>query len=312
MDDKKNKLLQELTEEHESDINPPETGTDDKGNDAGGDQSTDNTKDAPDGDEDNSDDGDDKSDDLGVDEDEEKSGEDEDEPAQPDDSEDTPAEPVGEKKNAESRIRQLIEEKKALEEKYAEKIAAERKQQDLAEDPVYKLEDFLGTVDEDGEVLSDGEANARFRAWESDHKLRGYQKAQVMKEQAETLVKLQSETKEAFTKFPEFDQGSDKYDEDLADIANEAFSAGLIFQAGHEGDNNYIIGSRINPGQLLEKLHNKYAKEAATVTKVNNLGDDSGTVVSTRQVSKRVNKYAPGFQGEVDKELDKLIEQRKG
>lgn len=314
--EEKDKLLQELTEDH-SDLEPTQTGADDKDNGAGGDNGDDHADDAPAGNEDDSNKTSDESDDEDDSSDADDDSEDGVESNKPDDSNDPNPERVGKEKNASSRIRQLNEEKKALEEekrkleeKYAEKVAEERKAQELEDDPVYKVEDFIGTLGEDGEVLTDGEATARFRAWEADYKLRAYQKGQVLKEQADTLVKLQGETKEAFEKFPEFNANSDKYDADLAEIANEAFSAGLIFAAGHEGDNNYIIGSRINPGQLLEKLHNKYFKEEKPVTKVNNLGDDDGPVVSSRQVTKKVDKYAPGFRGEVDKELDKLIKQK--
>lgn len=312
------KLLQELTEDH-SDLEPIEASSDDKDNGAGGDHSDDKSDDAPAGDKDDSDKEDsDRTDDAADDEDGSDDSEDGADADKSDDSEDADAERVGKKKDASSRIQQLVQEKKdleeqkrQLEEKYSKKIAEEQKQQDLADDPIYKLEDFIGTLGEDGEVLSDAEAKARFQAWEADKKLRDYQKGQVMKEQAETLVKLQSETKEAFEKFPEFNQNSDKYDKDLAEIANEAFSAGLIFATGHEGDNNYIIGSRINPGQLLEKLHNKWVQQEKPVTKVNDLGDGGGSVISTRQVTKKTEKYAPGFQGEVEKELDKLIKAKK-
>jgi len=317
-DEEKDKLLQELMEDH-SDLEPTEASTDDKDNGAGGDSGDDQSDDASDGDKDDSD----KEDSSGTDDDsDDEASEDDSEDGtgsdESDDSENSDAERVGKKKDASSRIRQLNEEKKALEqekrqleEKIAERVSAERKEQELADDPVYKEEDFIGTLGEDGEVLTDSEAKARFQAWQADFKLRQYQKTQVMKEQAETLVKLQGETKEAFTKFPEFNEKSDKYDADLAEIANEAFSAGLIFTPGHEGDNNYIIGSRINPGELLKKIHDKWEAKEKPVTKVNNLGDDDGPVVSTKQVTKRTEKYAPGFQGEVDKELDKLIAQKQ-
>ena len=313
--EEKDKLLQELTEDH-SDLEPIEAGADDKDNGAGGDHGDDKSDDASDGDQDDSD----KEDSSGADDaaDDEAGSDDKEDGAESDesdDSEDAGTKPVGPKKNRDTRIEQLLKEKKELEEKYAAKIAEENKQKELTEDPVYKVEDFIGTLGEDGEMLTDTEAKARFDAWNADYKLRQYQKTQVMKEQAETLISLQRETKEAFTQFPEFDQNSDKYDEELSDIANEAFMAGLIYAPGHEGDVNYIIGSRINPGQLLTKIHNKYFKEEEPVTKVNNLGDDSGqSVVSTKQVTKKSGtKYAPGFQGEVEKELDKLIaEKQKG
>jgi len=307
------KLLQELTEEH-SDLEPIETGADDKDNGAGGDNGDDNSDDATAGDQDDPDQkdasGSDDEDDAEAESGDQADGADSD---KSDDSEDAGAKPVGPKKNRDTRIEQLLREKKELEEKYAEKIAEETKQKELTEDPIYEVDDFIGTVGEDGEVLTDAEAKARFQAWDADYKLRQYQRTQVMREQAETLISLQRETKDAFDKFPEFNESSDKYDEELADIANEAFSAGLIYSPGHDGDNDYIIGSRINPGQLLEKIHKKYFKEEAPVTKVNNLGDDGGQpVVSSRQVSKKAERYAPGFQGEVDQELDKLIKAKKG
>lgn len=307
-EEEKEKLLQDLMEDH-SDLESTETSIDDKDNGAGGDNGDDKPDDAPTGDPDDSnkedpDGADDAADDASP-KDDPEDGADAD---KPDDSEDAGAKPVGPKKNRDTRIEQLLKEKKELEEKYNEKIAEENRQKALADDPIYKVEDFIGTLGEDGEVLTDAEAKARFQAWEADYKYRQLQKTQEKREQLETLKSLQRETQDAFTKFPEFDQNSEEYDEELADIANEAFAAGLIFEPGHEGDNDYIIGSRVNPGQLLTKIHNKYFKEEKPVTKVNNLGDDAGQpVVSSRQVTKKTDKYAPGFDGEVDKELDKLI-----
>lgn len=305
--DEKDKLLAELAEEHSDDIETIETGDDNSGSDGGGDNGTDNTEDATDGSGDSA--ADDSAELPGVPEpdSEEATGDDAAESTELDDSDDARTEQVGEEKNANSRIRQLLAEKKELEEKYNEKLDAERRQADLAEDPVYKLDDFLGTVDEDGEVLSDREAEARFKAWDADYKFRGLQKQQVLKEQQDTLISLQSETKSAFEKFPEFNSGSDSYDQELAEIANDHFRNGLIYAPGHDGDDNYIIGSRVNPGQLLERLHNLRAKEEVKATKVNNLSDDTGPVVSSQQVSRKTAKYAPGFRGEVDKEIDKLM-----
>lgn len=312
-----NEIVEKLMEDHKDDFEPTNASTDDTGSDSGGDNSEDNPKDAAPGTDDSDKDGE-------LQPDGDKTGKDTGEPEKGEDGadesdggNDTGTEGVGEKKDANSRIRQLNDEKKAilaekeeLAQKLAEKEEAERKINDLVDDPVYKVEDFIGTLDENGDMLTDGEATARFRAWESDYKLRQYEKQQVLKENQDTLIKLQSETKEAFTKFPEFNQHSDKYDPDLAAIANEAFRAGLIYSKGHdgtkEGDDKYIIGSRVNPGPLLEKLHNLRTKNS-TVTKVNNLGDDNGSVVSSQQVNKKVNQYAPGFRGEVDAEIDKLI-----
>jgi len=306
-------IIAKLTEEHKDDIAPADAGTDDKADDGGGDNSQDNAKDEVSGTDDSDKDGElqPKGDETG--EDTEKPETRENKSDESNDKVDSEAGGVGEKKDANSRIRQLNEEKKQiaaekkeLEEKLAEKIEAERKVADLAEDPVYEIDDFVGTLDENGDMLSDGEAKARFKAWEADYRLRQYEKKQVLKEAQDTVIKLQSATVEAFTKFPEFDQKSDIYDPELAEIANEAFRAGLTYQTGHDGDDNFINGSRINPTQLLEKLHNLRAKQAAP-TKVNNLGDDNGSVVSSQQVNKKANKYAPGFRGEVDAEIDKLM-----
>jgi hypothetical protein len=316
-------------EDHKDDFATDDTGTtdtstDNQDSDGGGDKSADNAEDADAGTEDSAEDDKSESDagEGGEKEDETETGEAG--STESDDSGESDAEPVGEKKDANSRIRQLNEKQKALlaekeaivaekEElarKLAEKEEAERKIADLADDPVYTVDDFIGTLDENGDILTDGEAKARFAAWEADYKLRQYEKRQVLKEQQTAVLKLQSETKEAFTKFPEFNANSDKYDPELAGIANEAFRAGLIYADGHdgtkEGDDNFIIGSRINPGELLAKLHKLRAKETP-VTKVNNLGDDNGKVVSSQQVNKKVNQYAPGFRGDVDKEIDKLI-----
>lgn len=314
-------IEQKLIEEHEDDFatdnQADNTSTDDKGNDNGGDNSQDKSEDASNGDVDNSKNDEAESSDNEDGEDGQEASEGEDKSGESDDSQDTKTERMGEKKDANSRIRQLNEEKKRLEEekrqieeKLAEKEAAERREIELAEDPVYTLDDFIGTVDENGDPLTDGEATARFRAWEADYKYRQLQKQLVLKEQQDTLLQLQSQTKEAFTKFPEFNASSDKYDPELASIANEAFRAGLIYQDGHDGDDRYIIGSRIHPGELLEKLH-KLRIQDTKVTKVNNLGDDNGTVIGTQQVTKKVNQYAPGFRGEVDKEIDKLMKGNK-
>lgn len=314
-------IVKQLVEEHKDDFEPTIPSIDDQGGDSGGDNGEDTSSDAPVGDDDSDKDIElqPESDEAG--EDAKKSEEGSDEPDGDDGGEDAGTESVGEKKDANSRIRQLNEEKKRLaeekealaeekrliEEKLAEKERREREVAEEAEDPVYTVDDFIGTLDENGDMLSDGEAKARFKAWEADYKLRQYEKREVMKQEAETLLKMQAETKDAFDRFPEFNAKSDKYDKDLADIANEAFRAGLIYKAGHEGDDNYIIGSKVNPGELLEKLHNKFAKKEPVVTKVNNLGDDDGPVISSQQVNKKVNQYAPGFRGEVDKEVDKIL-----
>lgn len=324
-DDANIDIEEKLIEEHKDDFvaddqadnQSDNTSVDDKGDADGGDNSQDKPEDAPDGDVDNSKDDEAESSDKEDGEDGQEAPEGEDKSGEPDDSQDAEVERVGEKKDANSRIRQLNEEKKRLEEekrqieqKLAEKEAAERREIELSEDPVYELDDFIGTLDEDGNPLTDGEAVARFRAWEADYKYRQLQKHLVLKEQQDALLQLQSQTKEAFTKFPEFNASSDKYDPELASIANEAFKAGLIYQDGHEGDDRYIVGSRIHPGELLEKLH-KLRIQDTKVTKVNNLGDDNGTVIGTQQVTKKVNQYAPGFRGEVDKQIDQLIKENK-
>ena len=306
-----------LIEEHKDDFPAADTGADDQADTSGGDIGDDKPKDEVAGATDSGKDDEAELPDPEKPAGEEESGEDKAEPVKSDDIIDAGAEPVGEKKDANSRIRQILEEKKQIQaekDELAKKLAAkeieERRINDLAEDPIYTVDDFIGTLDEQGEVLSDREATARFRAWDADYKLRQYQKREVLKEQQDTLIKMQSETQEAFTKFPEFNKHSDVYDKDLADIANEAFSAGLIYSKGHDGsqdgDDAFIIGSRVNPGQLLEKLHKLRAKEDP-ITKVNNLGDDAGPVVSSQQVNKKATKYAPGFRGEVDAARDQLI-----
>jgi len=313
-DDLTKKLIEEHGDDFPADDTPSDTGVNDEGNDNGGDNGEDNTEDAPSGDEDNSKDSDVESSDDESSEERDEPEKDEDKPGESDDSDEPGAERVGEKKDANSRIRQLNEEKKRLEEekreiekRLLEKEAAELRAKDEIDDPVYTEDDFIGSLDEEGNVLSDGEAHSRFLAWQADYKLRQYEKLQVLKEEQQTLLELQSQTKEAFTKFPEFNQSSDKYDPELAAVANEALRAGLIYKEGHEGDDNFIIGSRIHPGQLLERLHKVRYKDDKPVTKVNNLGDDNGSMVGSKQVNKRINKYAPGFRGEVDKEIDKLI-----
>jgi hypothetical protein len=294
-------LINKLMEEHADDFESVEKNLNDEGNDAGGDNSQDKSDDASTGTEDSSKDNDVQPPSDETEKKEAESGADEAGPAKPDDSQNPEIEPVGEKKDANSRIRQLIEKNKEMERKLAEKEEAERKEREAKEDPIYTIDDFVGTVDENGDPLSEGEAKARFKAWESDYKLRQFQKEQVLKEQQQTLISLQRETADAFTKFPEFDINSDSYDEKLAGLANKMFEAGLQYDnAGR------IIGSKVNPGQLLAELH-ELRSATPKVTRVNNLPSEDSKIVSSQQVNKSAPKYQPGFRGEVDKEIDNLI-----
>lgn len=297
-------LVEKLMEEHKDDFAPAEKDVTNEGNPDGGDNGNDNAKNEDDGAKDSP-----KDTDLqpsGSEDEEEKGkpGEGTPEPTEPDDSDDPKIEPVGEKKDANSRIRQLLEEKKELAFKLAEKEEAERKALEAKEDPVYTLDSFIGTLDDNGDPLTDTEAAARFAAWEADYKYRQLEKQTLLKDQQNVLIGLQRQTSEAFVKFPEFDMTSDQYDEKLASIANEMFEAGLVYDKVGR-----VVGSKINPAELLEKLHDIRAEQK--VTKVNNLPADDGKIISSQQVNKNVNKYAPGFRGEVDKELDKLIEKEK-
>lgn len=293
-------VLKDLMEDHKDDIQPAKDNIDNEVDDNRGDRSQDKSSDEVDG-------ADDSAKDEPIQPSGDKGTEDEDEDeknktdaAESDDSQDSEIERVGEKKDANYRIRQLVEKQKELERKLAEKEEAEQKAKDAQENPVYTLDDFIGTLDEDGEPLTDREAKARFQAWEANYKLKEFQRESAMKEERQQLDELQRNTADGFSKFPEFDQNSDKYDAELAIMAGEMIQPSLIYnQAGQ------ITGCKINPSAVFSKLHKlKYDKPAV---KVNNIPSDDTKAISSQQVNKSSPKYEPGFRGEVDKELDKLI-----
>lgn len=308
-------LLKKLTGEHESEFTPTEEGNDDKGDGNRGDNSQDNSADEANRTDDSAKDHEIQSNGEESGKDDDKTETDKDKPVESDDSQDTRVEPVGEKKDANSRIRQLIEERKAVEaekdelaKKLAEREEAERQAKELEDDPIYTIKDFVDSVDEDGELLTEREANLRFKAWESDYKMRQMQKEQLKKDNQATLINLQRETLDAFKEFPEFDDESDKYDEVLGALAGNLFEKGLI-----RDKSGNIIESRVNPRELLTALHSLRTpvQQSPVVTKVNKIEGEDSNMINSRQVNKMAPKYSSDFRGAVDKELDNLIKEGK-
>lgn len=306
-------ILASLMEEHKDDFKDTAVDTDSKDevDTDVRDKSEDNTDGEDDGNKDTSSDDDTEQNDNKEQGDEDETRDVEEE-STGDDGDEKPKAGSVDQKNANSRIRQLIEEKRKLEAELEEQRQKERKDQIEAkrakEDPVYTLDDFLGSEDDDGNLLSDNEAKAKYEAWKADKALRDYQREQTYKEARAQLIQMQVDTEKAYSEFPEFNPESDKYNPIVGEIAHDMFNSSMV-----KNEDGEVIGFEANPYDIIKKIHSAIGQKTVDtpVTKVNNINSDDSKMINSRQVNSRAPKYASGFRGEVDKELDKLIENRR-
>lgn len=209
------------------------------------------------------------------------------------------------KRNAETRLKELLEERKQWQQEKAELQQAQLKAQKAVEDPVYTLEDFIGSADPiTGEPMEKERAQERYDLWKTDYDKRQLEQNYYQETVTRSVSSLQDDTVKAFETFPEFNQNSKEYDQDLASLADDMFMANVITDT--EGN---VIGSKVSPYEILERIHNTYQVRKQAVKVNAPQGDGTPKGANSRQVGATKQKYEPTFQGEVDKAMDDLIKQ---